>query len=256
MVLFPAKDRESRRFRPTRRKGRRIGGKAGGSAERPADRRKGRRIGGKAGGQSSQGELPSGRCQNPFFAVEGRWRGRSQDAGEGGTVALRLSCFPRGGIGPRPLIAGEARLLAVGIDDGRPSSRWSASGTSHGSQASRARRASEGTKRPRPRGGAPSVERDVGFGRRWGVVGLRRKRGLSACARSRSRHVAETDGRAPGCGHRSRSTRSEPLWYHSGNRQGATRKRGRDGTDRIWQHAGPGCACPFRHARAGPSASS
>ena len=38
MVLFPAKDRESRRFRPTRRKGRRIGGKAGGSAERPADK--------------------------------------------------------------------------------------------------------------------------------------------------------------------------------------------------------------------------
>ena len=142
-----------------RRKGRRIGGKAGGSAERPADRRKGQRIGGKAGGSAERPadkaarEASSGRCQNPFFAVEGRWRGRSQDAGEGGTAALRLSCFPRGGIGPRPLIAGEARLLAVGIDDGRPSSRWSASGTSHGSQASRARRASEGTKRPRPRAG-------------------------------------------------------------------------------------------------------
>lgn len=84
------------------------------SAEKPADRRKGRRIGGKDGGQSSQG-ASSGRGQNPSVAVEGRRRGRSQDAGEGGTAALRLSCFPRGGIGLRPLIAGEARLLAVGI---------------------------------------------------------------------------------------------------------------------------------------------
>ena len=209
MVLFPAKDRESRRFRRTgaaragggsaerpadRRKGRRIGGKAGGSAERPADRRKGRRIGGKAGGsaerpadKSSQGSLP-GRCQNPFFAVEGRWRGRSQDAGEGGTVALRLSCFPRGGIGPRPSIAGEARLLAVGIDDGRPSSRWSASGTSHGSQASRARRASEGTKRPRPsRRGAFRRK-----GRRlWAKAGRRRPAGENAgvCRPARDREA-------------------------------------------------------------------
>lgn len=38
MVLFPAKDRESRRFRPVRRKSRRIGGKDGGSAERTADK--------------------------------------------------------------------------------------------------------------------------------------------------------------------------------------------------------------------------
>ena len=182
MVLFPAKDRESRRFRPTRRKGRRIGG--------------------KAGGQSSQG-ASSGRCQNPFFAVEGRWRGRSQDAGEGGTVALRLSCFPRGGIGLRPLIAGEARLLAVGIDDGRPSSRWSASGDKSWVAGIKGAACVRENKASQAKGGAPSVERDVGFGRRWGVVGLRRKRGLSACARSRSRHVAETDGRAPGCGHRS-----------------------------------------------------
>ena len=179
-----------------------FGGKAGGSAERPADRRKSRRIGGKAGGQSSQG-ASSGRGQNPSVAVEGWRRGRSQDAGEGGTAALRLSCFPRGGIGLRPLIAGEARLLAVGIDDGRPSSRWSASGDKSwvagikGAACVRENKASEA------KGGAPSVERDVGFRRRWGVVGLRRKRGLLACARSRSRHVAETDGRAPCCGHRS-----------------------------------------------------
>ena len=205
MVLFPAKDRESRRFRPVRRKGRRIGG--------------------KAGGQSSQG-ASSGRGQNPSVAVEGLRRGRSQDAGEGGTAALRLSCFPRGGIGLRPLIAGEARLLAVGIDDGRPSSRWSASGDKSWVAGIKGAACVRENKASQAKGGAPSVERDVGFRRRWGVVGLRRKRGLLACARSRSRHVAETDGRAPCCGHRSGSTRSEPLWYHSGKSAGRDTEKG------------------------------
>ena len=59
-----------------------FGGKAGGSAERPAD--------------EEQPGSSSGRGQNPSVAVEGLRRGRSQDAGEGGTAALRLSCFPRG----------------------------------------------------------------------------------------------------------------------------------------------------------------